>query len=88
MPLRSLPDEAAVAEVLGTLSVRVAVIAHGAERDVEVVGDDLRHLDVQPLPHLGAAVVQLDRAVGVDVDQRAGLVEVGGGEARCRTSPA
>ena len=26
MPLRSLPEEAAVAEVLGTLSVRVAVI--------------------------------------------------------------
>src|SRR5665213_4405038 len=27
MPLRSAPDEAAVGEVLGTLSVRVAVIA-------------------------------------------------------------
>jgi hypothetical protein len=37
----------------------------------------LRHLGVQALAHLGAAVVHEHRAVGVDVHQRAGLVEVG-----------
>jgi hypothetical protein len=38
--------------------------------------DDLRHLGVQALAHLRAAVVHEHRAVGVDVHQRAGLVEV------------
>ena len=36
----------------------------------------LRHLGVQALAHLGAAVVHEHRAVGVDMHQRAGLVEV------------
>ena len=43
--------------------------------DLEHLGHHLRDLGVQPLAHLGAAVVQRDRAVGVDVHQRAGLVQ-------------
>ena len=41
------------------------------------MGHDLRHLGVQPLAHLGAAMVQMHRSVGVDMDQRPGLVEEG-----------
>jgi len=52
-----------------------ALVAH-AERP----RDHLRDLGVQPLPHLRAAVVQVDAAVGVDVHQRAGLVQVLRGE--------
>ena len=44
--------------------------------DLEYLGHDLGHLDEQPLPHLGAAVVQADRAVGIDMHQRPGLVHV------------
>jgi hypothetical protein len=76
MPLRSEPEEAAVGEVFGTLAVVVAVIFTRSSGDAELLGHHLRHLDEQPLPHLGAAVVQVHRAVGVDVHQRAGLVEV------------
>ena len=45
------------------------------QRDPQRRGGDLEHLRVEPLPHLGAAVVDQDRAVLVDVDQGAGLVE-------------
>ena len=45
------------------------------EVDLERLRDHLGDLDVEPLPHLGAAVVQVDAAVGIDMDQRAGLVE-------------
>jgi hypothetical protein len=79
MPLRSVPDEAAVAEVLGTLSVTVEV-TFTRDADLEGLGDDLGHLDEQALPHLGAAMVQQDRAVGIEVDQGAGLVQVRGRE--------
>ena len=44
--------------------------------DLEHLGHHLGHLDEQPLPHLRAAMVQADRAVGVDMHQRAGLVHV------------
>ena len=50
--------------------------AHALEVHAQLVRDDLRHLGVQPLAHLGAAVVHEDRAVVVDVHQRARLVEV------------
>ena len=36
----------------------------------------LRHLGIQPLTHLGTAVVQLNAAVGIDMDQGSRLVEV------------
>ncbi len=48
---------------------------------LEHLGHHLRDLGVQALAHLGATVVQVDAAVGVDVHQRAGLVEEAGGEA-------
>ena len=37
-------------------------------------------LDIEPLTHFRAAMVQLHRAVLVDVDQRPGLVQKRGGE--------
>jgi hypothetical protein len=48
--------------------------------DLQLVGHHLRHLDEQALPHLGAAVVQVHAAVGVQVHQRAGLVHRDGCE--------
>ena len=50
--------------------------AHRLERHAEFVRHHLRDLRVQALAHFGAAVVHEDRAVVVDVHQRAGLVEV------------
>jgi hypothetical protein len=50
--------------------------AHLAGIDAELVRHHLRHLGVQALAHLGAAVVHQHRAVGVHVHQRAGLVQV------------
>ena len=76
-PLRSAPELAAVAEVLGTLSVRVGASRTLVEGHAEGRRRDLEHLGVQPLAHLGAAVVDQHRAVLVDVHQRAGLVEGG-----------
>ena len=76
MPLRSEPEEAAVAEVFGTLPVRGRGDLDLVEVDLELLGHHLRHLDVEPLAHLGAAVVQMDAAVGIDMHQRAGLVVV------------
>ena len=80
MPLRSVPDEAAVAEVFGTLPVRRGGDPHLVDVDLELLGHHLGHLGVEALPHLGAAVVQVHAAVGVDVHQRAGLVVGGHGE--------
>ena len=55
--------------------------AHARQRQAQRLGDDLRDLGVQALAHLGAAVVQQHAAIGVDMDQRTGLVELGRGEA-------
>ncbi len=38
-----------------------------AKIHLEFLGDDLSDLGMQPLPHLGAAMVQHDRAVGIHV---------------------
>jgi hypothetical protein len=76
LPFRSAPVDAAVAEVLATLVVSVAVARTRLEAHAQLVRHDLRHLGVEALAHLGAAVVHQHRAVGVDVHQRAGLVEV------------
>ena len=67
--------------------------AHALEAHAELVRHHLRHLGVQALAHLGAAVVHQDRAVGVDMHQRAGLVEVLDVERdaelqRCQRQPA
>ena len=50
--------------------------AHARQRHAELVRHHLRHLGVQALAHLGAAVVDQDRAVDVHVHQRTCLVEV------------
>jgi len=69
-----------VAEVFGTLPVVVRGDLDLIDVDLQLLGHHLRHLDEEPLPHLRAAVVQMQAAVSVDVQQRAGLVEVRGGE--------
>ena len=48
---------------------------HALECNAQLVGDDLRDLGVQSLAHLGATVVHLHAAIGVDMDQGTGLVE-------------
>ena len=53
-----MPEDAAVGEVFGTLAVVVAVIFTRSRAMPKLVGDDLRDLHVEPLAHLGAAVVQ------------------------------
>ena len=80
MPFRSEPEDAAVGVVLGTMSVFVAVILTLLEVDAELLRHHLRNLGVEPLPHLGAAVVHKHGAVGIDMHERARLVEVLQGE--------
>ena len=79
-PFRSVPAEAAVADVLGTLSVRVGITRIASSGNAEAVGGDLPDLGVQALAHLGAAVVHLHAAIAIDQHQRAGLVEERGRE--------
>ena len=77
-PFRSVPAEAAVADVFGTFPVLVGADLDPVEIDLELLGDQLGDLDHEALAHLGAAVVQLHAAVGVDVHQRPALVQKGG----------
>ena len=49
-----------------------------AQRQAQLCGHHLSHLDVQPLTHLCAAVVQQHAAVGIDMNQCAGLIELRG----------
>ena len=63
----------------GRRGVRHLVRRGRRNRDVakphaEHLGHHLGDLDEQALPHLGAAVVQMDGTVGIDVNQRAALV--------------
>ena len=78
-PLRSVPADAAVADVFGTLSVRVGITRTCVGAHAEAVGGDLLDLGEESLPHLGAAVVHLHGAIAIDEHQRAALVD--------RTSP-
>ena len=80
MPLRSEPEDAAVADAFGTLSVVVGVMLHTVEIDTELLRDHLGDLGEQALPHLGAAVVQVHGAIVIDVHQGPGLVEYDVGE--------
>ncbi len=75
LPFRSLPVEAAVADVLAIFEVSVAVTRTRDKRQAELIRDDLRDLRVEPLAHLGAAVIDEHRAVLVHVHQRAGLIQ-------------
>ena len=76
MPFRSRPEDAAVAEVLGTLAVSVAVILIMLQWNAEPERCDLGDFLEQALTHLGAAVVQVNRAVLIDMHQGTGLVQV------------
>jgi hypothetical protein len=58
MPLRSLPDDAAVGDAFGTLLVSEALTRNLRKRNAELVRDHLLHLGEQSLAHLRAAVVQ------------------------------
>ena len=49
---------------------------HALEPDAELFRRDLRHLLKQALAHFSAAVIEVDRAVLIDVYQGAGLVEM------------
>ena len=62
-------------DVLVFFSVEVGISTTRSHGDAELVGHELADLRVQPLAHLGAAGRDLDRAVGVDVHQRVGLVQ-------------
>ena len=66
---------------------------YGVVRNTQLVRHDLVDLGVQPLAHFSAAVVDLHRAVQVDMHQRPGLVEQCGRERdaklhRCDGQPA
>ena len=43
--------------------------------DLEFIGDNLRHLGVEALAHFGAAMIELHRAVIIDMDKGARLIE-------------
>ena len=79
MALRSVPDEAAVAEVFGTLPVLLAVICTRSTGMPKASANTCATLMWSPC-HLGAAVAEMDRAVAIDVHQRARLVVPGRGE--------
>ena len=80
MPLRSAPEEAAVAEVFGHLAGRGGGDPNIVDVGLELLRHHLGHLGVEALAHLGAAVVQVDAAVRVDMDQRPRLIVLRGGE--------
>jgi hypothetical protein len=48
--------------------------AEASETDAKGLGCNLKHFGVKPLTHFGAAVVELNAAVGIDEQQCAGLV--------------
>ena len=75
-----MPDEAAVADVLGILSVRVGIRRIASGRHAESIHRDLPDLCVESLPHLRAAVIHLHAAVAVDQHERSGLIVQRGGE--------
>ncbi len=54
--------------------------ADGRKRQPELRGHHLRDLDMHALPHLGSAVIEQHRSVGIHLDERASLVECGGRE--------
>ena len=61
---------------IGNLAGVVGGRAHARNANTELQRNHLRHLGVQSLAHLGATVVDQHTAVGIDVHQSTGLVEV------------
>ena len=76
----SLPDDAAVAEGVGHLGGRRRGDLDLLDVDLKLFGNHLGHLGKEPLPHFSAAMVQMNAAILVDMDQGARLIEVAGGE--------
>ena len=76
MPFRSEPEDAAVGDVFGTLAVVVAVMLTWLTAMPNSSATTCATLMIEPLPHLGAAVIEMHRAVGIDMNKRAGLVEM------------
>src|SRR5262249_43643620 len=74
-PLRSVPLEAAVGDVLAFLSVDVAINAHLVSRQPELARHELGDARVHALAHFGCARGDLDRAVAVNDDESIGLVQ-------------
>ncbi|MEZ5522752.1 MAG: hypothetical protein R3F08_14930 [Dokdonella sp.] len=70
--MRSEPLLAAVAEVFGTLSVLVTMIWIPATSMPSVRLATASIFECRPA-HLGAAVIELDTAIGMDVHERAGF---------------
>jgi len=83
----SEPDDAASATRWGLCSYP-RTDSNPVDVDLQFLGNHLRDLDEEALAHFGAAVIQQQRAIGVNVKQTACLIEVRRGERKCRTSPA
>ena len=77
-PFRSVPQEAAVAEVFGTLSVRVGMTRTRSGVRPSSRAAIERDVGVHALAHLGAAVIHLRGAVLIKEHERAGLIEMRG----------
>ena len=74
MPFRSEPEEAAVAEVFGTLAVVVAVIFTWSMSIWNSSATTCATLTYSPCPISVPPWFKMHRAVRVDMHQRAGLV--------------
>ena len=55
---------------------RRQLTVHALDIDTQFQRNHLRHLGMQTLPHFGTTMVNQHGAVGIDMDQRPGLVEV------------
>ena len=55
--------------------------ANTADRNAQTISRHLCHFGIQALAHFSATVVDADRAIHVNVQERSTLVQHGGGEA-------
>ena len=76
-PFRSAPEDAAVADVFGTLSVTVCIIRIRLRGKAELPHHDAENLGVQPLAHFRPPVAHLGRPVHVQENKGARLVVMG-----------
>ena len=75
MPLRSEPEDAAVGDVFGTLAVLVADTRMWSRSIANTSATTCATLTNSPCPIFGTAVAEHHAAVGIDVDERARLIE-------------
>ncbi len=75
-PFKSVPQDAAVAEVFGTLSVLVGITRMFSALTPSSFAAIMPHVCMNALAHFRAAVVHLHRAVLINQHQRAGLVQM------------